>query len=506
MFKALPLLALCAFYASAQTLTITTDSLPPGVQYEPYEAALTASGGAPPYTWSFNRAASPAFLDGLLLDPSTGQISGTPTKSVCCSVTLTLTDSRGAQATRSAYFNIAPLLRVGQSLPVGPCPQQCLGSAGPATPPGACDVMAGTLPPGVSWSYNPDSQYCELRGTPTATGSFPVTLNTSGRAPAQLFLQVRMNAAGPPPGVIGTLYDQTIAPRGGSPPYQFSIAAGSLPAGLSLDAASGRITGTPAKYEYAPFALQITDSAQDTTIVPMGINIDLPALQPSDFTINIPSNAAAGQTVPVSVSLNKPLPVETISAVFGQFYPDPTMNVNDPTVGLSEQPIAVFQLPPNATSGPAALTLNTGTTAGDIVIGSLLGAGALRELTPIQMPYRVIHIGKAAPVIQSLTVAGSATGINLTITGFSTSRDLTQADVTLTPAPGVTLAGNTLTVSLASGASAWYGNSQSLQYGTQFGLTIPVALADGARDVTSVSVTLTNSSGTSAPKTATVTQ
>jgi aminopeptidase N len=40
-------------------------------------------------------------------------------------------------------------------------------------------------------------------------------------------------------------YADTLIAKGGTPPYQFVLTSGSLPAGLTLDAATGRITGAP---------------------------------------------------------------------------------------------------------------------------------------------------------------------------------------------------------------------------------------------------------------------
>jgi uncharacterized protein (TIGR03118 family) len=48
------------------------------------------------------------------------------------------------------------------------------------------------------------------------------------------------------PGKVGTAYKQALAPTGGTPPYaSWTVASGSLPPGLSLDPASGNISGTP---------------------------------------------------------------------------------------------------------------------------------------------------------------------------------------------------------------------------------------------------------------------
>jgi hypothetical protein len=72
-------------------LTITTTSLPDGKQGAPYSQTLSATGGKPPYTWSLTGGRLPF---GLTLNPSTGQISGTPLNPVAGSLlTFTVTDS-----------------------------------------------------------------------------------------------------------------------------------------------------------------------------------------------------------------------------------------------------------------------------------------------------------------------------------------------------------------------------------------------------------------------------
>src|ERR1019366_9347516 len=62
---------------NAGPLVVTTNSLPAGTASVPYSATLGAAGGTPPYTWTLLGI----LPNGLTLDPSTGQISGTPTAS-----------------------------------------------------------------------------------------------------------------------------------------------------------------------------------------------------------------------------------------------------------------------------------------------------------------------------------------------------------------------------------------------------------------------------------------
>jgi hypothetical protein len=71
-----------------------------------------------------------------------------------------------------------------------------------------------------------------------------------------------------------------------------------------------------------------------------------------------------------------------------------------------------------------------------------------------------------------------------------------------TPAAGVTLASTTASVSLSPLFTTWYQNAASAQYGSQFSLTIPFTVQNSTAPITSLSVTLTNSQGSSAAATA----
>ena len=63
-----------------------------------------------------------------------------------------------------------------------------------------------------------------------------------------------------PAGTVGVAYSQALGASGGTPPYTWSVASGSLPAGLSL-AAGGTISGTPGTAGSSSFTVRVTDSA-----------------------------------------------------------------------------------------------------------------------------------------------------------------------------------------------------------------------------------------------------
>jgi large repetitive protein len=60
---------------------------------------------------------------------------------------------------------------------------------------------------------------------------------------------------------VGTAYGTTLTATGGTTPYTWSLTSGTLPAGLSLNASTGAITGTPAASASATvLTFQVTDS------------------------------------------------------------------------------------------------------------------------------------------------------------------------------------------------------------------------------------------------------
>jgi hypothetical protein len=63
-----------------------------------------------------------------------------------------------------------------------------------------------------------------------------------------------------PAGTVGASYSSTIAVTGGTAPYTFTFASGSLPQSLSLSASSGTISGTPSASGTSDFVITVSDS------------------------------------------------------------------------------------------------------------------------------------------------------------------------------------------------------------------------------------------------------
>src|SRR5580698_7706186 len=85
-------------------------------------------------------------------------------------------------------------------------------------------------------------------------------------------------------GTVGTAYQQTIQATGGTPPFSWSLSAGTLPAGLSLGTTSSEslpLSGLPVTLETsANFTISVTDSRGNT--------------QAQQYTITISAMTQAG--------------------------------------------------------------------------------------------------------------------------------------------------------------------------------------------------------------------
>lgn len=114
--------------------------------------------------------------------------------------------------------------------------------------PYAWTVASGQLPPGLAL----DRSTGRLAGTPTTHGTFEfaVTVNDASfpsRVGDKVYTitiidRLTLDAA-LDPARVGQAYNDALTAGGGVPPYTFAIVG--LPAGLSMDPATGVISGTP---------------------------------------------------------------------------------------------------------------------------------------------------------------------------------------------------------------------------------------------------------------------
>jgi hypothetical protein len=258
---------------AAPPLQIETTALPAATSEEPYRALVFASGGTSPLSFSITHGSLPS---GLSLDAETGVISGTPSSQATSEFTLQITDSSQPSQVRTAVLSITvnppPALSIATSelgnATAGDSYSQTLIATG-GTRPYGWSLLGGALPPGVTLAESTG----QIAGTPTEPGTFSFTVQVADSATtpktASVALTITVQPASPlsltttsiSPGEQGAYYDESLEAQGGVAPYTWTISAGALPDGLSLDPSSGTIYGDPTSYGTYSFTVQVNDSS-----------------------------------------------------------------------------------------------------------------------------------------------------------------------------------------------------------------------------------------------------
>ena len=148
---------------------------------------------------------------------------------------------------------------------------------------------------------------------------------------------------------------------------------------------------------------------------------------------------------------------------------------------------------PAANTSAAIPTLDPGTVAGTLTVSFAVSGQTTPTASSITIP-------SAAPVISDTpTITQTQAGFNVEFTVMSPTLDITSASFTFASATGYSISGANLTVSFPSSAfTSWYNNNPTAyNYGGNFLLTVPFDLSGSFSAIQSVSVTVTNSAGTS---------
>ena len=85
-----------------------TTTLPAGTVNQSYSQFVVAAGGTAPLTWSIVVPGTGTLPPGLTLNPSTGEISGTPTAAGTSTFTVRVQDGGGLSDTQALSITINP--------------------------------------------------------------------------------------------------------------------------------------------------------------------------------------------------------------------------------------------------------------------------------------------------------------------------------------------------------------------------------------------------------------
>jgi hypothetical protein len=282
------------FAATPVTPVITSPSTASGTVGSPFSYTITTANNN---ATSFNAAGLPA---GLSVNTASGVISGTPTAAGNSSVTLSATNSAGTgSATLSLTINTAVTPSITSALTASgavgsPFSYTITGTSNPYS------FNATGLPAGLAVN----TATGVISGTPTAGGSYSVTLsatNAAGTGSATLALTIviagtpQISSALSASGTAGSPFSYTITAN--NSPTSFN--ATGLPAGLSINTATGVISGSPTAAGTSNVTLSATNAAGTGLSATLALNV-----------IAQGSSLFSASAVPATVTVNDTTSVE----------------------------------------------------------------------------------------------------------------------------------------------------------------------------------------------------
>ncbi|PYP89366.1 MAG: hypothetical protein DMF61_03920 [Blastocatellia bacterium AA13] len=240
---------------------------------------------------------------------------------------------------------------------------------------------------------------------------------------------ITVNPATLPNGVVGTPYNQAVSGVGGTGPYTFTVSSGALPGGLTLNATTGVISGTPTAagaFNFTitaidangcpgsrPYSIVITGAPQCPVIMVNPATLP-PGIIGSSYSQTV---SAVGGTAPYTFAIST-----------GGLPPGLSITAaNAGTVVVSGTPTAsgLFSFTITATDANGC----PGSRLYSIVIPVLSGGCPVITLSPATLPNAVLGTpysqtilasGGTAPYTFAITSGALPIGLTLSTTGTTT--------------------------------------------------------------------------------------
>jgi len=228
---------------------------------------------------------------------------------------------------------------------------------------------------------------------------------------------------------------------------------------------------------------------------------------PISGTVNIQGfggNINAGQQAAAQVVLSNPYPLPMSGQLTMSFLPAAGLPAADPQMQFLTGGTTVgFTIPANSNQalfadGSGGISFQSGTVAGTITFTVSLQSSN-ETITPSPAPRATATVNSQSPVITNVTINSvSGNVLEVIITGYSSIREVTEANFTFAAATGITVNTPNVKVNVNSVFTQWYQGATSQNFGSQFKLTVPFTLQGGTRSgLSGVTVNLVNRIGTS---------
>ena len=328
---------------TVNTVTVTNPVTATGTAGVPFSQTFTQSGAIGGVTFTINSGTLPT---GLTLSTA-GVLNGTPTQTGTFPITVRATGGNGCFGNGVTYNLVISCQAITVTNP-----GTATGTAGVPfsqtfTQSGAIGgvtftINSGTLPTGLTLSTAG-----VLSGTPTQTGTFPITVRATGGngcfgngGTYNLVISCQAITVTNPAtttGTSGVFFSQTFTQTGAVGGATFTINSGTLPTGLTLSTA-GVLSGTPTQTGTFPITVRATGGngcigngstynlVINTAFTTLNLKVYLQGfyaggglMVPNLFDLGLSGNPAAADNITVNLwspaSLSSPTPNYTMSAL-----------------------------------------------------------------------------------------------------------------------------------------------------------------------------------------------
>nr|WP_100877043.1 putative Ig domain-containing protein [Janthinobacterium sp. 64] len=524
---------------SAPILTLTPASLGNGTTGTPYSATISAAGGTAPYSFAITSGSLPA---GLILNTATGALSGTPTASGAANLTITATDANSVTSSKPYTLVIgvqAPVANavsatVAANSSANPITLSLGGGTATSVTVATAASHGTATASGTAITYTPTAGY-------SGTDSFTYTATNAGGTSSAATVTITVSApiltltpASLGNGTTGTPYSATISAAGGTAPYTFAITSGSLPAGLSLNTATGALSGTPTASGAANLTITATDANSVTSSKPYTLVIGVQAPVANAVSATVAANSSAN---PITLSLGGGAATSVAvasAASHGMATASGTAITYTPTAGYSGTDSFTY----TATNAGGTSSAATVTITVSAPILTLTPASLGNGTTGTPYSATISAAGGTAPYSFAITSASLPAGLSLntatgTISGMPFASGTANLTITATDANGATGAkaytlvigtqapvasavsvtvvanssANPITMNLGGGTATSVAVASAASHGmaTASGTAIAYTPTAGYSGTDSFTYTATNAGGTSSAATVTIT-
>ena len=215
---------------------------------------------------------------------------------------------------------------------------------------------------------------------------------------------------------------------------------------------------------------------------------------------SVPATATPLQQPSVGLSLAQPYPMDLTGKLTLSFASDSF--ADDPNIQFASGGRTVsFTIPANTTDAvfgsSKQVQFQAGTVSGTIQIAAAFSVASV-DVTPSPAPTAQVVIAPAPPLIRNVQI-GARTGnsFEVLITGLSTPRQVSQIQLQFTPTSSGNLQTSNLSINTDGPFSTWFQSQTGIGFGSQFTASVIVTVNGDVTAVQSVSVTASNSQGSS---------